>query len=113
MRICWALKPGHTYLGADNELTIPRRDSPTANVVPGSIVVMKNQSVIEPIYSRTAWHVIGKTPVRVFEINQEDPFLIKAGMWVQFRAVSKKEYDLIEKQVEAGTYRCRLYKKRV
>ena len=103
--------PGHGYLASENPLTIPRRSSPRACVPVGSIVVTQNMSVIEPIDSPNGWNVIGKTPLRVFNMADEDPFVIKQGMWVQFKAIDRREYDRIEQQVQSGTYRLVLRRK--
>ena len=103
--------PGHGYLGSDNPLRMPRRATPRPKVERGCIVVMNNQSVIEPIDSPNGWNIIGKSPLHVFDINKEDPFMIKAGMWVKFKAISRTEYDRIEKLVEAGEYQVKIYGK--
>ena len=103
--------PGHGYLASENPLTIPRRSSPRACVTAGSVVVMQNMSVIEPIDSPNGWNVIGKTPLRVFNMADEDPFVIKQGLWVQFKSIDRKEYDRIEQQVQSGTYQLVLRRK--
>ena len=48
--------------------------------------------------------MIGKTPLRVFNMADEDPFVIKQGLWLQFKSIDRKEYDRIEQQVQSGTY---------
>ena len=72
---------------------------------------MQNMSVIEPIDSPNGWNVIGKTPLRVFNMADKDPFVIKQGLWVQFKAIDREEYDRIEQQVQSDTYQLVLRRK--
>ncbi|MDR1731597.1 MAG: 5-oxoprolinase subunit PxpB [Synergistaceae bacterium] len=105
--------PGMGYLGSDNGLTIPRRQSPRLKVEGGAVIIWANQSIVFPITAPTGWNVIGKTPVRIFDMREENPFLFKAGMWVRFRSVDQAGFDKIAEQVEAGVYRCRFENREV
>ena len=104
--------PGHPYLGSENPLRMPRRAVPRPLVERGCVVVMNNQSVVEPIDSPIGWNVIGRAPIRIFNIEREDPFRIKAGMWVQFRQIDRAEYDQIDRLDAAGQYEYKIYEKK-
>ena len=41
----------------------------------------------------------------------KDPFVIKQGLWVQFKAIDREEYDRIEQQVQSDTYQLVLRRK--
>ena len=98
--------PGMGYLGSDNGLSMPRRSSPRLKVEGGAIIIWENQSIIFPLTAPTGWNVIGRTPVRIFDLRRANPFLLEAGMWVRFRQVGQKEYDSIQERVDAGAYEC-------
>jgi len=97
--------PGLGYLGSENGLSIPRRQSPRLKVEEGAVIIWANQSIIFPITAPTGWNVLGRTPVKVFDMERKDPFLLKAGMWVRFRSITPPEFDQIETDVAKGSYR--------
>ena len=59
------------------------------------------------------WQLIGRTPIKAFNPENENPFLFAAGDFLQFQAVSHKEYENIEKAVAAGEYKADIQKKKV
>ncbi|MDO5115111.1 MAG: 5-oxoprolinase subunit PxpB [Synergistaceae bacterium] len=104
--------PGMGYLGSQNGLRMPRRKSPRLSVEEGSIIIWENQSIIFPITGPTGWNVIGKTPVKIFDISKKQPFLLSAGLWIKFFPVNEEEYREIAKQSAEGKYLCRFYDRR-
>ena len=103
--------PGMAYLGAENGLHMPRRQTSRTQVEQGAVIIWENQTIIMPITYPTGWQVIGKTPVEVFDMGKPDPFLMKAGQWVRFRSIDRAEYEDIAAKVRAGAYQCRFYRK--
>ncbi len=53
----------------------------------------------------TGWWVIGHTPVRTFEPNAADPFLLEPGDRVRFEPISEVEHQRLTEAVESGTHR--------
>ena len=51
------------------------------------------QTGIYPAETPGGWQLIGKTPVKPFDPQRDEPFLLKAGDDVQFYAISRTEYD--------------------
>ena len=96
--------PGMGYFGSNNGLSIPRRQSPRLKVEGGAVIIWTNQSIIFPITAPTGWNVIGRTPVKIFDPEREDPFLLKAGTWIRFRSITQSEFNQIETDVTKGTY---------
>ena len=104
--------PGMGYLVADNGLQMPRHANPRAKIHEGDVIVFRNQSIVMAMDYPSGWYVIGRTPVRAFMMEKEEPFLMKAGQWVKFESITKYEFEKIEKEVEEGRYVQRFYEKK-
>ena len=90
--------PGFPYLGRlPVELQLPRKQIPT-NVAAGSVAIAGLQTGIYPVQSPGGWHVIGRTPLRIFDSSLEVPCLLEAGDLVQFTPISQHEYDRINRR---------------
>lgn len=79
--------PGFPYLlGLPEKLHIPRLFSPR-KVDAGSVAIAGGQAGIYPNASQGGWHVLGKTQVRLFDLEREQPSLLAPGDRVRFEAV--------------------------
>jgi inhibitor of KinA len=77
--------PGFAYLGTvDERIAAPRLDTPRASVPAGSVAIAGRQSGVYPSATPGGWRILGHTPVAVFDIQREDPFLFAPGDLVQF-----------------------------
>lgn len=77
--------PGFPYMGILNEkLTLPRRSAPRARVPAGSVAIAGAQTGIYPIDSPGGWHIIGWTPLTLFDPASENPFFFAPGDTVKF-----------------------------
>ncbi|TMW72078.1 5-oxoprolinase subunit PxpB [Alteribacter natronophilus] len=95
--------PGFPYLGGlSDKLHTPRRDNPRQNVPAGSVGIAGEQTGIYPLASPGGWQLIGRTPARLFDPEQPDAFLLRAGDRLRFRPVDEKEYDDLCSRVENG-----------
>lgn len=98
--------PGHPYMGdLPNWLALPRRVDPRVKVPAGSIAISGNMSVIYPMESPGGWHLIGATPIRLFDPRAAQPSLLSPGDKVRFEPVTATEFNAIRTAVEAGSYR--------
>lgn len=89
--------PGFAYLGMlDDRLQTPRLASPRAHVPAGSVGVAGGFTCIYPMASPGGWRLIGRTPMRLFDLTSEDPFRLKPGAAVQFRAIGEEEFKDLE-----------------
>ncbi len=96
--------PGFPYLGNLNErIHTPRRRKPRTEIPAGSVGIGGKQTGIYPLTSPGGWHIIGKTPVKLYDPEREEPVLLRTGDILRFRAVSEEEYKAIE---EAGGALC-------
>ena len=93
--------PGFPYLGdLPAELSLPRRADPRVRVPPGSIAIATSLSAIYPYESPGGWHLIGTTPLRLFDLDHPKPALLAPGDAVLFQAVDRTHYDRIRHAVE-------------
>ena len=91
--------PGFPYLGKlDERLVSPRRQSPRANVPAGSIAVANEYTGIYPGPFPGGWHIIGRTPVPLFDLSRAQPSLLSAGDRVQFVPVSTDRFRELESE---------------
>ncbi len=86
--------PGFPYLGTlDEKLFTKRKAQPRVNLPPGSVAIAGNQTGIYPLSTPGGWNIIGQTPLLLFDQQKENPFLLKAGDTIQFKAITKKEFE--------------------
>lgn len=98
--------PGFPYMGDLPEaLALPRRKDPRVKVPAGSIAIAVGQTAIYPVESPGGWHLIGATPLRLFDARAPQPALLSPGDKVQFDPISVTEFDSIASAVADGSYR--------
>jgi inhibitor of KinA len=86
--------PGFPYLGGMNErIATPRRSTPRSRVPAGSVAIGGMQTGVYPIESPGGWHLIGRTPLRLFRPERVPPVLLRAGDTIRFRSISRAEFD--------------------
>ncbi len=89
--------PGFVYLAAENDtLDVPRRDSPRTAVPAGSVALAGLFSAIYPRRSPGGWQLIGRTDARLWDIERDEPALIRAGDRVRYVAVDELSGDAEE-----------------
>jgi inhibitor of KinA len=97
--------PGFPYMGdLARELVLPRRTDPRVRVPPGSIAIATTMTAVYPIESPGGWHLIGATPVRLFDPGWERPALLRPGDGVEFEPNPWAEHKRIARAVAAGAY---------
>jgi KipI family sensor histidine kinase inhibitor len=97
--------PGFPYLGdLPAELALPRRADPRVRVPPGSIAIATSLSAIYPYESPGGWHLIGATPLRLFDLDRPRPALLAPGDAVLFQPIDPASYERIRQAVESRSY---------
>jgi KipI family sensor histidine kinase inhibitor len=89
--------PGFMYLGGlSQRLYSPRKSVPDPVIEAGSVGIGGQQTGIYPMDSPGGWHVIGKTPYRLFNStnNEMPPFL--PGDRIRFSTISAKDYHALK-----------------
>jgi inhibitor of KinA len=85
--------PGFAYMGVvDPRIAAPRHATPRVRVDAGSVGIAGMQTGIYPSDTPGGWQLIGRTPVRPFDANRPDPFLMKAGDHVRFHAIDRRQF---------------------
>lgn len=86
--------PGFPYLGELPEgLVTPRRETPRTLTPAGSVAIAQRQTGIYPVESPGGWHIIGRTPLRLFDPTQSPPTLLEMGDRVKFLPIVEGEFD--------------------
>jgi len=84
--------PGYPYLGELPEaLATPRRETPRTVVPRGSVAIAQRQTGIYPVQSPGGWHILGWTPIKLFDANHWPPTPLEMGDRVQFFPIQKEE----------------------
>jgi len=82
--------PGFAYLGGMPEAIVtPRLETPRTLVPAGSVGIAGGQTGIYPIATPGGWRLIGRTPLKLFDPEQDPPTLLKAGDTVRFVPISE------------------------
>ncbi len=85
--------PGFPYLGGmDSAISVPRLETPRTRVPAGSVVIAGLQTGIYTIDSPGGWQLIGYTPLRFFDINAPQPFLLKPGDRLRFIPIREGDF---------------------
>jgi len=80
--------PGFPYLGTlDERLIMPRMETPRTLVKAGSVAIAGSQTGIYPLDSPGGWHLIGWTPLKLFDPTSEIPFLFSPGDMIKFTPI--------------------------
>jgi KipI family sensor histidine kinase inhibitor len=85
--------PGFPYLGTTPEaIRLPRLAQPRRKVAAGSVAVAGEQCGIYPIESPGGWHLLGRTPLRLFEPDRREPCLLSPGDEVRFVPIDRDKF---------------------
>ncbi|MEM4908486.1 MAG: carboxyltransferase domain-containing protein, partial [Desulfurococcaceae archaeon] len=74
------------------KLIVPRLETPRLTVPPGSIGIADRLTGVYSVESPGGWRIIGRTPLKIFDFNRENPMPIKPGDIVSFKSISIEEY---------------------
>ncbi|MBK7561275.1 MAG: 5-oxoprolinase subunit PxpB [Chitinophagaceae bacterium] len=94
--------PGFAYMGeVDESIAMPRKPQPVG-MVAGNVGIAGKQTGIYPLASPGGWQIIGRTPVKLFDAENEAPTLLRAGDCVQFYSITKEHYYEIQSRSLPG-----------
>jgi inhibitor of KinA len=97
--------PGYPYMGdLPSELHLPRRVDPRVRVPSGSVAIASALTTIYPLESPGGWHLIGATPIRLFDPGAPEPSLFAAGDLVRFEPIDLDGYEAIGAAVARNAY---------
>lgn len=94
---CIGFMPGFPFLaGLPQQLRVPRLESPRTKVSAGSVAIANAQAGVYPLESPGGWNVLGRTPLQLFRVNENPPTLLRPGDCVQFRRITRAQFDVFE-----------------
>ena len=86
--------PGFAYLdGLNARLATPRRETPRAQVPAGSVAIGGSKTGVYPLATPGGWHIIGRTPLHLFQPDAMPPCLLNVGDTVRFVPISEQEFQ--------------------
>ena len=89
--------PGFTFMGKIvPALECKRKLNPRLDVPASSVGIAGFQTGIYPTTSPGGWQILGRTPLKIFNPQKENPFLFRAGDEVTFYPITIKEFKEIE-----------------
>jgi KipI family sensor histidine kinase inhibitor len=96
--------PGLAYIaGLEQSLYLPRRSQPRVRVPRSSVGIAMDMTTIYPFESPGGWHLVGRTPLWMFDQRHEQPVFLAPGDSLAFQRVDRRTYDRIAREVEGGT----------
>lgn len=91
---------GLPYMGdIDERITVPRKSNPTAKVPKGTVAIANRMTSIYTVESPGGWHLVGWTPMNIFDVTQNPPNFIGAGDYVKYEPISSEDAYKWSKQV--------------
>ena len=91
--------PGFPYLGGmDERLETPRLETPRTKIPAGSVAIGGMQTGLYPSESPGGWNIIGRTPLKVFDLERDPIFLYKAGDKIRFEPISKSDFERFDER---------------
>jgi inhibitor of KinA len=96
--------PGQAYMGdLPGELALARRETPRLKIPAGSLAIAATMTCIFPLETPCGWHLIGRSPVPLWETRPVAGALLAPGDQVTFAPVSLREYEsLLAKAAEGA-----------
>ncbi len=89
---------GFPYLGGMSpEIATPRKESPRLKIEAGSVGIAGSQTGIYSVESPGGWQIIGRTPLKLYDTDREQPVLLSAGQYIKFKPISGAEYEAMVK----------------
>lgn len=95
--------PGWSYLsGLEKFLHMPRRQNPRLLTPAGTISIGGVQAGIQCLAGPSGWHLLGRTPVRTYQLHREPIFLLEPGDRVTFFPIDARTFAEQDRAAEAG-----------
>jgi inhibitor of KinA len=89
--------PGFAYLGdLPDSLATPRLATPRKKVSAGSVGIAGKQTAVYPFATPGGWNLLGRTPLRMFQVEREPMELLDVGDEVHFRPITREEFSALE-----------------
>jgi inhibitor of KinA len=99
----YGFDPGYILLlGLPRRLETPRMDNPRLSIPEGTVGIGGAQTGIYPFDRSGGWRLIGRTPLRMFDIQRDPAVLVDIGDRVTFYRIDQDQYVQISEHVKNG-----------
>ncbi|GLK69657.1 5-oxoprolinase subunit B family protein [Hansschlegelia plantiphila] len=99
----YGFAPGFAYLGGLPEtLAVPRRRTPRPPHPTGAVMVGGGLAAIATFPMPTGWHVVGRTPERLYAPERAEAFLLAPGDALRFEPVDVATFRALERRAATG-----------
>ena len=106
--VMYGFAPGWAYLsGLPPALTLPRRTTPRDRIPRGSLMVAGGQAIVAALAMPSGWHIIGRTPERLFNPARDPSFLLAPGDRLRFDAVDAATFAALDARAATGEIHAR------
>ena len=98
--------PGQPYLGEINEgLRLPRRTSPRLRIPAGSVGIATSLTCVFPSQTPCGWHIIGRSPIPMWNMDQEQSPLFAPGDRVRLEPIGLSAFERLSLAVTHEGFR--------
>jgi KipI family sensor histidine kinase inhibitor len=95
--------PGWSYLsGLESQLHMPRRQNPRLLTPAGTVSIGGVQTGVQCLAGPSGWHLLGRTPVRTYQLHRDPTFLLEPGDAVTFATIDIKTFAEQDRAAEHG-----------
>ena len=89
--------PGQPYMGdLPEQLHLPRRKDPRGEVATGTVAIATGLTVVYPFANPCGWHVIGRTPMALFDHARTPPNLVSPGDMVECYSIGLDDFERLQ-----------------
>ena len=74
--------------------SVSRNPTPRTRLEPGAVALSGRQCMIYPVASPGGWRVIGRTPIRLFDVGRPGLVAYEPGDRLHFRAIDATDWDV-------------------
>jgi inhibitor of KinA len=86
--------PGLAYLGdVPGALSLPRLQTPRRSIPAGSVGIAGGMTCVYPRETPCGWHLIGRSPARLWDLARIGGALLSVGDKVSFAPISLRDYE--------------------
>ena len=68
-----------------------------------SVAIAMDMTTIYPFETPGGWHLIGRTPLWMFDLRREQPVFLAPGDHLSFERIDRATFDRLSRDVETGT----------
>ncbi len=107
--VMYGFSPGWAYLsGLPAALALPRRTTPRDRIPSGSLIVAGGQAIVAALAMPSGWHILGRTPERLFNPARSPSFLLAPGDRLRFDPVDAATFAALDARAATGEILARL-----